>query len=184
MATYSLQPEQKNVVINPSMGLVFFQDQSVVYNYKTNQWTRLSSVSGKRFFPVSDNAGVLGTVEESGVFVMVQDSRFVTATAAQTATVITGDFELNPGGRAVIDGVRPISDGASLSSVRIGVRSLLSDSVTYATGSAINSRTGMSNFRGGANIPEGRYARAEFVFTGGFTTVTGADFEFYEAGEI
>ena len=101
-----------------------------------------------------------------------------------TATVVTGEFELNPSFRSVVEGVRPRTDGGSLLSIRIGVKDILSDTVDWATGSSVNTRTGMSNFRGGDGVAEGRYHRAEFVFGGGFNTLSGADFEFYETGEL
>ena len=184
MALVNTQPEQKNVVVNPAITTVFFQAQALAYNYKSKQWTRLPASDGKRFFAVQDSDRVLGTIEESAkAIVMVQDSSSTGAIGA-TATVVTGEFELNPGGRAIVDAVRPLTDGASLSSVRIGVRDIPSDSVTWATGTALNARTGQSNFRGGTNKPEGRYHRAELVFTGGFTTISGADFEFFPAGKV
>lgn len=179
----SRQPEQKNVVVNPAIDTVFFQSKSLAYNYKTNQWSRLPSADGKRFFQVFESDKVLGTIQDSSFALMVQSSSSSGAAPA-TATVVTGDFELNPSGRAIVDAARPITDGASVSSVKIGVKDLPSSSVTWATGTALNSRTGMSNFRGGANKPEGRYHRAEFIFTGGFTTITGADFEFFPAGKL
>jgi len=184
MASVTIQQEQKNVVVNAATNTVFFQDQALCYNYKTGQWSRLSSASGKRFFGVNNSARLLGTIENTGLSVMVQDSSTALSASAVTATVVTGDFELNPGGRALVDGVRPLTDGASLASVRIGVKSLLSDTINWSTGTSINSRTGMSNFRAGDNVAEGRYHRSEFVFTGGFTTVSGADFEFSAEGGV
>lgn len=183
MASVSLQPEQKNVCVNHSMGLVFFEDQAVVYNYKTDQWSSISSAEGKRFFSVDDNSKVLGTIEASGFNVMVQDSED-SAAVAQDATFVTGAPQLSPGKRSVVEGVRPLGDGVSASSVRVGAQELISDSVNWATGSAVNSRTGMSNFRAGDGVPEGRYLRLEMIFSGGFTTAYGADIEFFEAGEV
>ena len=160
---------------NAAIHCVFFSN-NLIYNYKTNQWTRAPNITAR--YSVENTEGIIGQLYKDGSFIYRNTS---SGGAAATATVVTGEFELNPAGRAVVDGVRPLSDGASLSSVRIGVRNLLSDAVSYVTGSSVNSRSGMSHFRGGH--PSGRYARGEFVFTGGFTTVTGADFEFYETGD-
>jgi hypothetical protein len=77
-----------------------------------------------------------------------------------------------------------LTEGGSLGSIKIGVKDFISDAITDSTGSSLNSRSGMSNFRGGANTPEGRFHRAQFVFTGGFSTLTGAEFEFYPTGKI
>jgi len=184
MAISSAQPEQKNVVVNPAIHTVFFESQALAYNYKTGQWSRLPASDGKRFFSVQEADRVLGTIEENGkAIVMIQDSNQAAATPS-TATIVAGEVQPNPVGRAVIDSARPVHDGASLTSIRVGTRDLPSDSVSWATGTALNSRTGQSNFRNGTNTPEGRYLRAEFVFGGGFTTVSGADFGWFDAGKV
>lgn len=179
---------QKNVVAHSDRSMVFFQSQSLAYNWKTNQWSLLSHVDGSSFYQRIDPDEVLGYFYPSGQ--SYEPRNFVrsygvgSAPSAATATVITGEIDLNAGGRAIVDAARPLHDGASLSSVRIGIRDLPSDSVTWCTGTALNSRTGQSNFRSAATPPEGRYHRAEFVFTGGFTTVSGAEFEFYPQGKV
>lgn len=173
--------DQQDTAVNPGIHTVFFGDHDLAYNYKTNQWTRCPAFAGNGYYSIDSADGVIGQIVWSGNVIDLQTS---TGGVGATATIVTGEFELNPGGRAVVDSTRPITDGASLTSVRIGVRDKPSDSVTWATGTALNSRTGQSNFRGGDNKPEGRYHRAEFVFGGGFTTISGADFEFYEAGKV
>jgi len=178
------QNEQKNVVVNESLSVVFFQSRGLAYNWKTEQWSRLNASVGKRFFAVEDNERVLGTVEASGSAVMVQDSRQTGLSVAATATFVTGEFEFETGRQVTVDGMRPITDGASLTSTRIGVRDLVDDAVTFVTGSAINSRSGFSGYRGVTAKPTGQYARAELIFEGGFTTVSGAEFEFFLAGEL
>jgi len=172
-----------DVAKNQSINTVFFGDHDIAYNYKTGQFTRIPHYSGNRYYSIDSADGIIGQVVFSSGAI---DRQIATDSGAApaTATVVTGDFELNPGGRAIVDAARPITDGASVSSMKIGVKDLPSSSVTWATGTALNSRTGMSNFRGGANKPEGRYHRAEFIFTGGFTTITGADFEFFPAGKL
>lgn len=185
MALAAIQPEQKNVVVNPSMNLVFFQDQALAFNYKTNQWTRLPAVSGRGFFAVQDSDRVLGTIETSGVTSkMIQDSNIASATVA-TATIATGEFEPNEGGKVLIDGVRPIHNGGDTSlSVNLTVRDLLSEAVATCTGTALNSRTRMANFRAAANRPVGRWISASFSYPSAFTTLTGAEFEFFPAGKV
>ena len=84
----SRQPEQKNVVVNPAIDTVFFQSKSLAYNYKTNQWSRLPSAEGKRFFQVFESDKVLGTIQDSSFALMVQDSDSSGAAPA-TATVVT-----------------------------------------------------------------------------------------------
>jgi len=177
------QPEQKNVCVNPSMNTVFFQSQALAYNYKTQQWTRLPGASTHRWYSVQDPTRVLGMVQESDQAMMIHDSSSTAATPA-TATMVTADFEMDPGFQSTVDGCQPLGDGISVSSVRMGVADLLSDSVTWSTGSALNTRTGFAGFRGAANYPTGAYHRAELTYTGGFTTVSGAYFEFFRAGRV
>ena len=174
-----------SVAVNTNQSMVFFSDNALAYNYKTDQWSRISGLAGNAFYDRPRNDRMIGVVRQDaavGPFTFDMQEQ-VTGLSAATVTMITGEAAISPGGRAVVDAVRPISDGASLASVRIGVRDLYSDSVTWATGSSLNSRTGKSHFRGGANTPEGRYHRAEFVFTGGFTTLSGAEFDFNPTGE-
>ncbi len=183
----STQPEQGNVVANPDMGLVFFQSQGLCFNYKTNQWTRLSHMAGKRIFAVQGTDRVVGTVEEdSGNLgdVMIQDSQTTNASTRQ-GTFETGDYEIDAGFKTTVNAAMPVGSAASLSTaVRIGTKDLLTDSVTYATGSAANTRSGFHHFRGGANPPTGRYVRVRYIFADGFTTMSGSYVEFYRAGEL
>lgn len=185
MAAVVIQPEQKNVCVNPSLNMVFFQDQALAFNFKTGQWTRLAINDGKKFFDVQDTGKVLGTVETSGVFSqMVQDSES-TGAAAATATIETGEFEPEEGAKVCIDGIRPIHNGGDTSlSVRLSVRDLLSESVAVVTGTSLNSRTRMANFRGQANRPVGRWVSASFSYPSTFTTITGAEFEFFPDGKV
>jgi len=183
MATSNRQPEQKNVVVNPSITTVFFEDQALAYNYKTQQWTRLPASSGKRFFAVQDSDRVLGTIEDSSFSLHVQDSQ-VTGAAGATLTMVTGEFNLNVGGRAIVDAVRPAQGDGFVSLIRVGVKDQESDSVAWSTGSAINSRSGQSNFRAAAVPAEGRYHRLEMRYSDGVTTVAGAEFSFVPAGKI
>jgi hypothetical protein len=166
---------------------VFFGDNDIAYNYKTDQWTEVPAFAGQGYYSIDSSDGIIGQVVFSGNVVDLQTS---SGGEAATATVSTGEFVLNtdesgnPNGRAVVDAVRPLTDGGSLTSITVGVRDLLSSAVAEATGTAINTRTGASNFRGGANTPEGRFHRATLVFTGGFTTVSGAEFDFTPTGKV
>jgi hypothetical protein len=185
MATVAIQPEQKNVVINPSNHLVFFEDQALSYNYKTDQWTRLPRIDGRGFFAVQDTDRVLGTIETSATDAkMIQDSTS-TGAAAVTATVETGEFAFDiEGSKAVVDGVRSISNGASITSVELFVRDHRAETTTTVTGTAPNSRTQVSHFRGGANPPSARWARARITYGGGFTTISAAEFDFTVTGKV
>ncbi len=172
------QANQQNVVANQALDCVFFESQNLCYNYKTGQWSRLPAYSGKTFVQIDDASGIVGMIEitATGGKLFDQDGG-----TAQTATLETNSADLSQGGRSVINSVRPHINGGT-TAVRVGVQDALSDSVTYSTGTALNSRTGASNFRGADNKPEGKFVRTEYVITGGFTTALGADIEFSSSG--
>ncbi len=185
MAAVAIQSEQKNVAINPALNLVFFEDQALAYNYKTDQWTRLPAVSGRGFFSVQQAAKILGTIETSAVSNKdIQDS---SGGAFATAVVTTGEFELHPeGGKAIVNGCRPLADMPTTTSVtvKLAVRDTLVETQDTVTGAALNARTKMANFRGGAARPVGRWVEASFTFVSTFTTVSGAEFDFEITGKV
>ena len=175
------QAEQQNVVYNKAINCVFFESQNLCYNHVTDQWTRVPGLTANRFVSIDDATGIIG---QAALTATTGGALFDQKGGANaTATVVTGEATLGFDGRAVVDSIRPITDGGSLTSLRVGVRDLLSDSLAYATGTAPHSRTGLVHLRGGSTTPEGRYHRAEFVFTGGFTTISGAEFDFFPAGK-
>ena len=180
---------QKNVVANPAISTVFFEDNSLAYNYRTNQWTRvpaLAPATGQTLFDLHDSDGIIGRAIPGWTLATPRtgvDFQNQSAGVVSTATIETGEADINQGGRASVDGVRPLTNGGTVS-VRVGVRNALSDSVVYATGTSINSRTGLANFRNADNRAEGRYQRLRCQITGGFTTAMGADIEFSPSGKI
>jgi hypothetical protein len=177
------QPEQENVVANPDMGLVFFQSQGLCYNYKTDQWTRLSRMADKRIFGVQGTDRVVGTIEEgttAGIN-MFQDS--LSGTSAMTATATTGDFEMEPNRKMTVNGMQPIQNAtANAASCNIEYRDLFSDATTSVSGT-IEPRSGFYHFRGNGN-PTGRWFRATIQYDSGFTTMSGAYFEVFRAGRL
>jgi hypothetical protein len=176
--------EQQNVAINKAINTVFFESQNLAYNYKTDQWTRQPNWAGFSYFSIDDPNGLVGRADHTGSPTRVRYGDQSGGTVG-TATFETGEFQLHPeGGRAVVDSVRPITNGGSLSSLSIRVRDTSDGSESVATGSSVNSRSGKAHFRGGANPPEGRFVKARFVFTGGFTTISGAEFDFTPAGKV
>jgi len=173
--------KQTNVVANPSRHLIFFEESELCYNYKTNQWTAIPAYNGLGFYGVDSLTGHVGLVRYSSGSVDLQDQ--TTSGVAQTAVLTTGASDPNQGGRTVVDGVRPLANGGT-NTVRVGVQDLISDAVTWATGSALNSRTNLANFRAAANTAEGKYTRVEITLTGGFTTFLGADVRFTAQGKV
>ena len=176
------------ITANPARGLVFFpggissaDDSVICYNYKTGQWTAIPAYDGIGTYTVSDKTRDIGLVRFSSGSVDLQDQ--LTSYPAQTATIETGSTDINKGGRAVVDGVRPLVNGGT-TTVRVGIQDNLDDAVTYSTGTALNSRTNMANFRSGANTPEGRYLRVELSIASGFTTAMGADIDYSPQGRV
>lgn len=172
---------QSNVVANPSRHLIFFQVSGICYNYKTNQWTRTNAYDSLGIYGVDSKTKTLGLVRFSSGSVDLQDQ--VNTGVSQTSIFTTGATDANEGGRMLVDAVRPLANGGT-NTVRIGVQDSIDDSVTWSTGSALNSRTNKANFRAADNYPEGQYIRTEITLAGGFTTFMGADIDFTETGEV
>ena len=173
--TTVLAAEQKNVVANAAIDTVFFQDQNIAYNYNTGQWTRNSALSGKVYFPQEGESTVVGQITYSGTSVDVQTSE---GGAATTALITTSEADLNPGGRALVNNVKPLVDGGTWT-VRVGTRADLSSSVSWSASTSTNSRTGQANLR-----KEGRYMRAEFTCSDDFNTALGTEVNFVPAGSV
>lgn len=179
---------QRNVVANPTRHLVFFpgssssaDDSVLCYNYKTGQWTHATAYDGVGLFSVNEQTYDIGLVRFSSGSVDLQEQS--TLHVAQDATLETAARDIHQGGRVVVSGVRPRVNGGTVA-VRVGVQDAIDDAVTYSTGTALNSRSNMSHFRGAANTAEGRYVRAEIVITGGFETAMGADIDFAPQGRV
>lgn len=172
--------QQRNVVANPAIGTVIFEDKGLCYNYKTGQFTVVDDLSSKILFSINDADGIIGEVIVGSTYYAMQDQ---SNGSALTATLETAESDLNQGGRTVVDGVRPLINGGTVA-VSVGVRNDLDDAVTYSTGTSINSRTGKANFRSAAINAEGRYQRVKLEITGGFETALGADVEYESSGGV
>lgn len=93
-----------------------------------------------------------------------------------TATLITGETELNPGGTSLVSGVRPQISGTTRDKITIsvGARNDQTDEtpVVYTTGGAIDAFTGQSDM-----IVDARYLRAKFEIQGAYTKAIGGEFD-------
>jgi len=170
------QVKQQNIGVNKARHLIFFEGSETCYNYKTQQWTQIPAYQALGFYSVSSKAGSIGLVRLSSgsVDLQFQLNTFV----AQTALLTTGAPNINQGGRAVVNGVRPIVNGGTYS-LRVGVQDDIDDAVSFSAATVINTRSNTANFRS-----EGRYHRAELTITGGFTTANGVDVDFTAAGLV
>lgn len=181
-ATYPplIQAAQVNVAVNPAISTVFFEGQNLAYNYHTSQWSRQPALNGRKYYSLDGEDDIIGQLVFSGTSV---DDQTSLNGVSVTATLETAERDLNQGGRAIVDGVRPLVNGGTAAAF-VGVRGDLDDAVTYSTGTSVNSRTGISTFRDAANKAEGRYQRLRFVFTGNVETAIGADVEFSPSGRV
>jgi hypothetical protein len=168
--------EQKNICANPARGMIFIEGDDLCFNYKTGQWTELPAYDGLKYHGVNSTTGVVGLTRFSSGAVCLQTQ--TTSHVAQTATLETGSYDLNQGGRVVLSGARPLINGGS-TTVSFGVQDALNDSVSWSTAVSVHSRTKMANWRS-----EGRYVRCKFTIAGGFTTAQGADVDFAPAGRV
>ena len=166
---------QASVVSNETRSLICFGESRVVFNYKTGQWSLYSFGSNVDLYSLNSSTGYFGRVVylTTGAGLTMDDSGTIL-----TATLTTGAADLNPGGRVVVGGVRPIIDGGTMT-VRVGIQDDLADAVTWSASTSLNTRSNMANFRS-----EGRYVRTEITIAGGFDTAIGADVEFAEQGRV
>lgn len=155
---------------NPAIQTVFFSN-NLAYNYVTQQWTRVPDIEPK--ISIDSATGIIG--QHDSEFGNGYDS---TGGTPLTATFETGSADLNPGGRAVVTGVRPFVNGGTVT-VRVGRQENLDDSVTYSASTSINHRSGMADLR-----IEGRYQRVELTIAGGFTTAQGIEIEYSPQGYV
>lgn len=170
--------EQKSVVANPNIGTIFFEDNTLAYNYKTNEWTYVPALAGKNLFSIASDDGVIGEVIDGGTHILYMDQ---SGGDPQDTIIETSEVDANEGGRTTITGVRPLINKATGTSVTVyvGERDDQSEAVTDHTLSAVNSRTGKHDGR-----VDGRYVRTKILVTGGFDTILGADIEFSPSGRV
>lgn len=95
------------------------------------------------------------------------------------ATFETGDFEIMPGRRAYISGVRPVVDTASVT-VSVAVRERAADDEAYTADGVLETH-GMASLEA-----SGRYARTKLVIAAAasWSKAQGYDFEAADDGEI
>lgn len=172
---------QVNVAVNPAISTVFFEGRNLAYNYHTNQWSRQPALIGRKYYSWDGEDDIVGQIVFDGTD--VDDQTSLNGQPVDSATIITAEKNLTPGGRSLVESVRPLLNGGSAVPA-VGSRNDLDDAVVYATGTSVNSRTGKSHFRSATNLPEGRYQRLALVITGDVETAIGADVEFSSTGRV
>lgn len=176
--------------INATAGL---PDTILLYNYSPESLTRWSYVSLDHYMLMAPLSvaytldGLDAITTNLDILPFSLDSRVWTGTqellgmidgdlklamfdgAAMDARLETGEFQLNPNGRSMVNMVRPFVDGTGTVKVQIAQRNLLSESSSYQSTLVVNS-AGFCNTRNNA-----RYQRARMDISGGFNWVQGID---------
>lgn len=97
-----------------------------------------------------------------------------------TATIISGEVEPQPGGCALINGIKPIvasSGTAPAITVQVGSRDDQATTVSYSSTTTPTSRTGFADFRSDA-----RYHRARVYIAGNFEKAMGLEIDVTPTG--
>jgi hypothetical protein len=95
--------------------------------------------------------------------------------SAMTALIETQEAQITPGRRTNVRRIRPIVDGSGTTTIQMGTRNLLSESVSYASAASVNSN-GDCPVRSNA-----RYHRARVNISGGFNDAQGIDLLEFES---
>jgi hypothetical protein len=188
------------VIAYPTTGTVL--DKFMVYNWQANRWTTVEAGNMETLFTFYSEAYTLETIDalignpDTGAYadVSVDSALFqggkpslaaVNSShkavlfngADLTATVETGEAQLSPGRKSTVTNTRPMVEGATTVTVKIGSRNSVSDAVTYSNPSTMNSEGECNIFN------TGRYQRAQIALSGGFTKAYGLDFDAVPAGK-
>jgi hypothetical protein len=174
-------------------------DMSLIFNWSTQRWARLNVGYPVLFsayttgtdldsldtaYPSIDAMGLSfdsdqfkGGLQYFAGFDTVNRVGEFTGPAL-TATLETGDGQINPDARTFVRGVRPMIEGNSSTKVTcsVGKRDRLIDSVSFTSASALNSN-GWCPVRANA-----RYHRVKVEISGSFTHASSFDFDSVKDG--
>jgi len=154
----------------------------LIFNPSNNRWTHsdmplwliVQNVLGTQPQVINGHQGrVLGAFDQSFRFSLLDG-------APGTGTLTSSEAELNAGGRALVQGVKPLIDAtANAITVALGTRNDRTSSVNYTSEVTANSRSGFCNFRSDA-----RYHRARLTVAGTFNAAQGLEYEAVPSGYI
>jgi len=139
----------------------------VIYNFETRRFSHAVDTVLANMVVGDDTAFASLGLQGIG-----QDKKLGTFTGTPgTATLISTEVELNPGGKALVQGFRPQVTGSGTVTCKIGSRMKQSDAVTYTSAITPNSVTGFADA-----LVEASYHRAETDIVGSFTQAMGGEF--------
>jgi hypothetical protein len=144
-------------------------DQILAYNYEEKRWTLCGQIADLIFTPAATET----TLVPWGF-----DASHCLATftgSPGTAIMVSSEVEPQPGGCALINGIKPIiasSGTAPVIGVQVGSRDDQSTAVSYSSTTTPTSRTGFADFRSDA-----RYHRARVYIAGNFDKALGLEID-------
>jgi len=162
----------------------FRPNELLIYSPSDDRWTHANQDC---LFPVQIGPSAYGDSGEqtmtSSSAVYAFDSSYKVGQFSGTpgtAIFTTSETELNPGGRALVQGVKPLVDvTANALTVAVGARNDRTSAVNYTSEVTANSRSGFCNFRSDA-----RYHRARLTIAGTFNAAQGLEYEAVPSGYI
>lgn len=152
----------------------------MTYNIDTNRFTRANQILA--CMETSNFGAIYGPYAYNASNILASWRSTTTAQASiGTGLLATGDLELNPGGRAYVDGVKPNIESTGTApaiTVRVGTRNDLSTTPSYTATTTPTTRTGFADFR-----LDAKYHRAEIQIVGNFDKASGLEFKAQPTGE-
>jgi hypothetical protein len=153
-----------------SLGYV---DHMLVYHVREKKFTH----APQSLYCFIENSGQQGQAPSSAglqAFGLASTLGYFNGSAG-TATIITGEVEPQPGGCALINGIKPViasSGTAPTIGVQVGSRDDQATSVSYSSTTTPTSRTGFADFRSDA-----RFHRARVYIAGNFDKALGLEID-------
>lgn len=122
-----------------------------------------------------DSPDINGGLLQLAVY-STDDKKGVLTNTPLSGLVETGEVQIGSPGRARITGVRPLTENGS-STIQIGSRDLISDSVSYSTAVTPTTSTGYADMRN-----DSRYHRFRINTSGTFDDLLGVDIKVEKSG--
>jgi hypothetical protein len=181
--------ERVHAALYPSKKLIFFSYSTVlgarpssllIYNTEEKRYTHadqdcellISPAAGELTPGVSDSPRAFDSSNVYGTF----------AGTIGTATLTSPEVEFSPGGRTLVQGIKPLiqrAGGSVNATVAIGTRDKQDAAVSYTSEATPSTRHGFAEFRSDA-----RYHRARTTITGNFDSITGLEFQQVPSGAV
>jgi hypothetical protein len=152
------------------------------YNIETKRFTRCI---GNDDITMTSMVTDTGSVPSIFYYDTSNVLKYLNGTPA-TAILTTGDIEVNPGGRTLIDKVKPHVEHTTTPSVsvRVGFRNDLYSAVKYTGTTAPSTETGFAYMRSYTTNtrPDGKYHRVEVQISGNFQRAVGFEADAMNTG--